>query len=485
MSGLPKDRQNRAIWKYLEQHAEWEAQSAAGVEVAPGGSAFSLDRIFDHVVVIPCYGEGRTVLSTLQSLGSKTGGSLLVVLVLNARESASADKHRANEETRSVVAELDVGSESGPSRDLPTVFLVDRAAPGRFLPEKEGVGLARKIGCDLALAWIARGLVRSPWICSTDADAILPADYLERLPAPSKSLAAVLYPFRHRPERSENAARAILLYECFLRYQRLGLRTAGSPYGFHTIGSTICVSAQAYAEVRGVPRRMAGEDFYFLNKLAKVGTVLSLRGAPIELDGRISDRVPFGTGRAMSSLQESADSSAGYALPAPRAFAYLGAWIRSMEECCREIPGAAPGPNDPMARWHASLDTAVRDANPGRRSSVRYADLRETDPPLDARQLAQLLQKQDCFTQLDRVAATGTDSADRAARAHIWFDAFRTLKLLHGLRDLVCPDMPFAQACASAPFLPKSIPQILSHSSGTILELDTLSQLRNELEAAE
>ena len=45
--------------------------------------------------------------------------------------------------------------------------------------------------------------------------------------------------------------------------------------------------------------RAAGEDFYFLQKLAKCGAVAFVRSIQIRPAGRISDRVPFGTGPAI------------------------------------------------------------------------------------------------------------------------------------------------------------------------------------------
>jgi hypothetical protein len=47
--------------------------------------------------------------------------------------------------------------------------LVERS---QGLPHKEGVGLARKIGCDIALSLYERGTLKSRWLHTTDADAI-------------------------------------------------------------------------------------------------------------------------------------------------------------------------------------------------------------------------------------------------------------------------------------------------------------------------
>ena len=66
-----------------------------------------------------------------------------------------------------------------------------------------------------------------------------------------------------------------------LRYYVAGMKYARSHLThFHTIGSTMAVRASYYAKVRGFPKREAGEDFYLLNKLAKVGTVLELEASP-------------------------------------------------------------------------------------------------------------------------------------------------------------------------------------------------------------
>ena len=75
-----------------------------------------------------------------------------------------------------------------------------------------------------------------------------------------------------------------------------GLAHAGSRWAFHTIGSLISVTCPAYAAVRGFPRRQAGEDFYFLQELAKTGGVSRIDSTTVHPSARSSDRVPFGTG---------------------------------------------------------------------------------------------------------------------------------------------------------------------------------------------
>ena len=135
----------------------------------------------------------------------------------------------------------------------------------------------------------------------------LPADYLQR---PPSQCGSVVMPYRHEaPGPLEPRAER---YELHLRYYVDRLRHAGSPYAFHTIGSTIAIHAEVYARVRGVPRRSAGEDFYLLNKAAKVAPVFAATRPEIVIRARLSDRVPFGTGPALRAMGD-VSSFASYA----------------------------------------------------------------------------------------------------------------------------------------------------------------------------
>src|SRR4029453_17325557 len=138
------------------------------------------------------------------------------------------------------------------------MVLVDRAAPGHFLPEGQGVGLARKIGNDIALRLHAAGRLSSPWLHNTDADTILPNDYFDQTrPLAPDGNAAALYFFEHRFSEDAALALAARLYEISLRYYTLGLAWAGSPYAYQAMGSCLAVRPDAYASVHGFPRRNA------------------------------------------------------------------------------------------------------------------------------------------------------------------------------------------------------------------------------------
>ena len=84
-----------------------------------------------------------------------------------------------------------------------------------------------------------------------------------------------------------------------LRYYKNALAFTGLPYAYHTVGSSFALTAAAYARQGGMNRRKAGEDFYFINKLIKGENFGEIMGAKVVPSSRISDRVPFGTGRAL------------------------------------------------------------------------------------------------------------------------------------------------------------------------------------------
>jgi len=310
------------------------------------------------------------------------------------------------------------------------VLLVDRFNEGRKLPAKGGVGHARKIGADLALSLIHHKRVRSPWIHCTDADVRLPETYFacsNAVQNTGSTYAALVYPFHHCDDQDKAESREVLLatqlYELSLRYYVAGMKFARSPYAFHTIGSTMAVSAVHYAKVRGFPKRAAGEDFYLLNKLAKVGAVLELGSSsncePIEIEARRSDRVPFGTGAAVNKITGLADLVMDFRFYDPAVFELLQLWLQSLPEIWQSRS------NDLAASMFTGLsdDHGQRD-----KRAVLLAGLKEikTEQALDHafRQSKNL----DQFTR----------------QMHTWFDAFRTLKLIHYLRDSHMPTIGFA-----------------------------------------
>jgi hypothetical protein len=189
--------------------------------------------------------------------------------------------------------------------------------------------MARKIGMDAAFNLLSRCSITAKVIINLDADTLVQNNYLRSIKnyfTGKKKSAIVAY--EHQEPFIPEEVAAIYCYEIFLRYWVLGLKYAKSPYAFHSIGSTMSCSADAYLEVRGMNRRDAGEDFYFLNKLAKIGKIGYIKETCVYPSARPSQRVPFGTGKRISRFL--AGTHDEYLLYNPRIFEILGAWLELM-----------------------------------------------------------------------------------------------------------------------------------------------------------
>jgi hypothetical protein len=287
------------------------------------------------------------------------------------------------------------------------------------------VGLARKAGNDVALAWRMAGRVACRFVLQTDADAVVPADWFRRAEAAEgeRGTGALTFPYRHEAVPPVTAE-AIARYETWLRTHRMGLARAGSPFAFQAIGSTLAIDAEALALARGFPKVMAGEDFYVLDKLAKLGRIRPLGGRPIVLAARESDRVPFGTGRAMLAMTAMTASDEGRApliFFDARAYDALAAWLQVMRRA------EAGGSIDPAG---AAFDPA---AATGSALAARGLDAGEIAA------VGAILTRMGAFRFTAEAMVMNLSPAVRRRRLHTWFDAFRTLRFLHSLRDEVWP----------------------------------------------
>ena len=399
--------------RYLQRHIE-PGLPACPTAVAP----------WRHVLVIPAYRESADLLRRLAALPTGAGRSL-VILVLN-RPDSDPDRS-ANAELRAAAAGLAVthtlpGTAVIKALNDHTELLVhDLECLLGPIPAARGVGLARKIGCDLAFRWIEAGAVDSEWICCTDADAELPADYFTRLDAAGTAPAAV-YPFRHIAAADQASYRATLLYELRLHHYVLGLDHAGSPYAGHTLGSCLAVTADSYARVRGFPRRAGAEDFYLLNKVAKLGAVSRLAGDCIRLRSRASSRVPFGTGPAVDKIRQAIGGTAAAATgSAALAQFYHPATFEALRCLLAAVPAlrGIPGENLPS---HLEQQLRTRGL-----------------PPALARACCQTADAMGLAGALAHCQRQGKSAEQYLRQFHQWFDAFRTLKFIHGIRDAGWP----------------------------------------------
>lgn len=452
----------KTIKKYLQHYAELETAGLAGLN-----TFLSEDHVWSDVVVIPACNES----SRFMRPPPPASGRSLMILVINQTASASGSVELANQtlfdavsgrfervwgsgqagsglvESGLVVQDL-VGQDFElillkDARENRDILLVDKFSQGRQLPPKGGVGNARKIGADLATGLIDMGRIKSQWIRCTDADAQVPETYFSCTNGyiGSKDIAALIYPFHHggvgKGEPGSDVVLATQLYELSLHYYVAAFRAAGSPYAFQTIGSTIAIDADHYAKVRGFPKREAGEDFYLLNKLAKSGSVLQMvegpKCQPIKIEARLSDRVPFGTGAAVNKMTALDDVVDDYRFYDPRVFGLLGLWLQS---------------------WPVVWESKNCELQPGLFDDHAYLGLLEHKP-----------EDHDISCLLEALRILKTDAALKHAfkqsksldqfirQMHIWFDAFRSLKLIHALRDRFLPSISFSQLSGRPEYL--------------------------------
>ncbi len=393
--------------KYLQRYSVCEAYPLYGGEMAD----------LDQIVVIPALAEKDALFHTLTSLACNGKDELkhsLVLCVINNRPSpfATTEDVWNNLETMMIMKDMIKG-------DLPDhrlagtnitdlvqeilasplrLAFIDASSPGHELPPKGGVGHARKIGMDRSLTLLDSQCHEKKLIFCLDADTLVDPNYLsslrnhfERFSPPGAVVA-----FSHRIPEDRRLGDGICCYEIFLRYYVLGLGWAGSPYAFHTIGSTMACTAAAYTAVRGMPCRQAGEDFYFLNKLAKLAPLGDIRDTIVYPSARPSGRVPFGTGRRMLRFLEGGHDE--YLIYDPRVFSVLKAWL---EEFTRE-PGSSG--DDLLARAAA------------------------ISPHLHS-----FLDRNEFAAVWERIRGANRRHEYLTGQFHGWFDGFKTLKLIHEL----------------------------------------------------
>ena len=269
--------------------APWRLEGEAG-----GGFAGS--------VVIPALGESLRLFATLDSLAANPAQLLarfLVVVVVNHREDAPPAEKRDNAETLARLRLFDT-----PLR----LAWVDAAGDGLELSARAGgVGLARKIGMDLALPRLAENGV----LVCLDADTLVEPGYLRAIADhfADQGAGGAVIPFRHQKGALPAEERAITLYELYLRHYVLGLAQAGSPYAFHSVGSAMACTARAYLKMGGMNNRCAGEDFYFLQQLQRVAGIARVMGTTVHPSARSSHRVPFGTGKSIARIVAEGEQS--------------------------------------------------------------------------------------------------------------------------------------------------------------------------------
>ncbi|MEI6678486.1 MAG: glycosyltransferase [Mariniphaga sp.] len=258
-------------------------------------------------VVIPCYNE-PDILTTLNSLAEcyppKSGISVLVVV--NDAENTADDAIRQNLSTLESISQWQLEAQH--------VFFDVQRIYAPSLPQKfAGVGWARKIGMDAAIKQILNNNCSDGIIISLDADSKVLPNYLQTVENAFNNKPLLNFftiHFEHpfdNPELSPLICEGIIRYELHMRYYRNAMKWIGYLHAIHTVGSSFALKASAYVKQGGMNRRKAGEDFYFLHKLVLLGDYGNISSTTVIPASRKSDRVPFGTGAAITKWMEGSE----------------------------------------------------------------------------------------------------------------------------------------------------------------------------------
>lgn len=392
--------------KYLSLYAEPEVHHLDALLPSLNGD-------YQYCLVIPAFDEDPHFIDRLSQLPNIN--KVLTIIIINQPENSPIKESN----TRLFNYLVNDNTRLSSNKNLFAIrtenfdaVVIDRFNSAQQIPPKQGVGLARKIGADIACKVISKKALTSNWIYSTDADAHLPHNYFSlNHNKKIKDCTSCIFEFTHTKNDS-TVSHATQLYEQALKYYRCGLSWAKSPYAFHTLGSTLAFTLEAYCKVRGFPKKSAGEDFYLLNKLAKVGGIYFDPDIVISLESRISERIPFGTGPAVKRIIEESHANINFSYYNPKIFALLKQWLYWVT-------------HDFAVNW------CQKDANDETWLSQAQNSLcPEIIEAIDSIQFNSFIV---------HASAQCKTSKMFISHFHKWFDAFKTMKFIHFLQSQHLP----------------------------------------------
>ncbi|MBL0766959.1 glycosyltransferase [Marivirga atlantica] len=349
-------------------------------------------------VVIPAYKE-PDIVASLQSLYDcqQTRFPVEIIIVLNYSEK---DSDAVNIQTEQSAACLHDYIEANQAEWINTYII-----KAYDLPKKQaGVGLARKIGMDEA-AYRFNKIDQDGIIVCFDADSKCTTNYLIEIESQFLKAANILGASIHyeHPLQNEHGELnlPIIQYELHLRYYIQALAYTNYPFAFHTIGSSMAVRSSTYQKQGGMNTRKAGEDFYFLHKIIPLGGFINITNATVIPSPRESNRVPFGTGKAISA-HNSKEKLLGYTYDF-----MIFKIIKSFFE---------------------------------QADSENFLD----DIP---NQIKAFLKENNLAEELEKIKKQSKNQAHFIDRFYQWFNGFKVLKCVHFLRDNFYPDQPIQESC--------------------------------------
>ena len=356
------------------------------------------------IIVIPCFNESE-LLGSLNALYACELPSkyVEVITVINAGEHVDESVKQQNLKTYNNAVEW---ANRVNSDALKFHFIINNNLPKKHA----GVGLARKIGMDEAVARFDSIHYDGIIVCF-DADSKCDPNYLmeieQHFKKNEKTPGCSIH-YEHPISGEEfdiEIYEGIINYELFLRYYNQALKFCNLPYAFQTVGSSMAVKSSAYQKQGGMNKRKAGEDFYFIHKIISLGHFTNLSTTKVIPSPRISDRVPFGTGKAIGDW---IDSKASDYLTYD-----LKIWL--------------------MIKAFVDIIPLLQSKQP---KEINFFNESQNTV------FYQFLNENLFEDKLMEIKSNSTDEVSFKKRFLVWFNAFKVLKLVHFLRDNQYPNKP-------------------------------------------
>ena len=243
-------------------------------------------------VLIPVLNEYSNINLLINNFSNQTYKNFNVIFCVNNTTSSSKLKDKLFLDNQRFINYFK-------NKSFPfNFFIMDRSTSNKsFEDKKAGVGLARKIMMD----YVSDKAGNSDIIVSLDADTKIYPTYFESIVSFFQNNNALLLsiPYKHQKSDDFQMRKVMIRYEIYLQYYLYKLRQIESPYAFSALGSAMAFPVSTYKKVGGMKPYKHGEDFYFVQKVAKHGSISSNINAFVEPSSRLSSRVGVGTGPAL------------------------------------------------------------------------------------------------------------------------------------------------------------------------------------------
>jgi len=376
--------------KYLKQHA---LHKELVHDMQPDGD-------LELVIVIPACNEKDYLSQCLASLqqANPIHGSIEILVIVNDGMNPSQDITASNQESVRLIKDFN-NSKNPKKKILPVYVDISNS-------KKPGVGLVRKIGMDEAIRRFLF-LSKDGIIVCLDADSTVEKNYFQKIvegfDAHPKHLAASIY-FEHEYKWNKEK---IIQYESHLRYFLAMQRRINLPFAIQTVGSSMAVRASGYCKLGGMNIKQAGEDFYFLQKFISNNNCFEINDTAVYPSDRGSERVPFGTGRAVEKLNKEQTELKTYH---PDNFYVIKNFIASVFN------------NYSVAQYE----------------EAQFSHLNT--------ELLSFLIMKDYITMLNQIKSNTSSNEKFKMRFFQWFNAFMLMKCLHSLRDTANRDINISKA---------------------------------------